>query len=234
MQTTPKGSPSPTRRRSLARSSTTRSISATAVRSSRSAAKSFRYEQVRYERSYPFGGVVAQGQGNAIDRSLDLFARVGWVDRVTPRDEAAIYTDLSRSWLFAGGYTEAAGAHNPFPATVLTGLEGPTCCASAARYTHLFGGQVEANVSAAVAYGFDWLNSVHWNVADYGLVAANPIGNYGLVRMGCPSRLSRQPAHGHRRLPARDGRRPGRHDTPRRHRPALSLRLTGLLTCRPC
>ena len=96
---------------------------------------------------------------------------------MTPRDEAAIYTDLSRSWLFAGGYTEAAGAHNPFPATVSTGLEALDVLRFGGQYTHLFGGQFEANVSAAVAYGFDWINSVHWNVADYGLVAANPIGN---------------------------------------------------------
>ena len=45
------------------------------------------------------------------------------------------------------------------------------------QYTHLFGGQFEANVSAAVAYGFNSINSAQWNIADYGLIAPYPIGN---------------------------------------------------------
>ncbi len=135
------------------------------------------FEQVRYSRTYPYGNLVAEGQGNAINRSLGLFARVGWVDRVTPIDEAAVYTDISRSWLVAGGYTEAAAGNNPYPATVSTGLEALDVLRLGGQYTHLFGGQFEANVSAAVAYGFNSLNSAQWNVADYGSIAPYPIGN---------------------------------------------------------
>ena len=135
------------------------------------------FEQVRYTRTYPNGAQVGQGQGNGINRSLGLFARVGWVDRVTPIDEAAVYTDVSRSWMVAGGYSEASGGNNPFPATVSTGLETLDVLRLGAQYTHLFGGRYEANVSGAVAYGFSAVNSAQWNVADYGSISPYPIGN---------------------------------------------------------
>ncbi len=181
------------------------------------------FEQVRYERTYPYGGLVAEGQGNAINRSLGLFARVGWVDRVTPIDEAAVYTDISRSWLTAGGYTEASAGNNPYPATVSTGLEALDVLRFGGQYTHLFGGQFEANVSAAVAYGFNSTQQRAMECRRLRPDRALPDRQFGLVRMGRPRRLSGQPAHGRRRLPARHARRPGRHDDPRRHRPALSL-----------
>ncbi len=45
------------------------------------------------------------------------------------------------------------------------------------QYTHLFGGQYEVNVSAAVAYGFNETSGSQWNIADFGQVAPYPIGN---------------------------------------------------------
>ncbi len=135
------------------------------------------FEQVRYTRTYPNGDLIAEGQGDAVNRSLGLFGRVGWVDRVTPIDEAAIYTDISRSWLVAGGYTEGSSGTNPFPATVSTGLEALDVARVGAQYTHLFGGQFEANVSGAVAYGFNSTNGSQWNIADFGAISPYPIGN---------------------------------------------------------
>jgi hypothetical protein len=135
------------------------------------------FEQVRYSRTYPYGVAIAQAQANGVDRSLGLFGRVGWVDRVTPIDEAAVYTDISRSWLIAGGYTEAYAPNNPFPATVSTGLETLDVLRLGGQYTHLFGGRYEVNVSGAVAYGFNSNNSSQWSIADYGLVSPYPIGN---------------------------------------------------------
>ncbi len=135
------------------------------------------FEQVRYSRTYPNGDLIAEGQGDAINRSLGLFGRVGWVDRLTPIDEAAIYTDISRSWLVAGGYTEASSGNNPYPATVSTGLEALDVARFGAQYTHLFGGRFEANVSGAVAYGFNSTNGSQWSVADFGAISPYPIGN---------------------------------------------------------
>jgi len=74
--------------------------------------------------------------------------------RLTPIDEAAVYGDISRSWMIAGGYTEGAGPGNPYPATVQTGLDTLNVARVGGQYTHLFNGNIEVNVSAAVAYGF--------------------------------------------------------------------------------
>jgi len=135
------------------------------------------YEQVSYTRTYPYGALIAQGQSQATNRTLALFGRVGWVDRVTPHDEAAVFTDISRSWMSAGGYTEASAGNNPYPATAATGVEGLNVLRLGGQYTHLFNGQYEANVSAAVAYGFGATNTTQWNIADYGQITPYPIGN---------------------------------------------------------
>ncbi len=135
------------------------------------------FEQVRYTRSYPSGDTISVGEGSAIDRNLGLFGRVGWVDRVTPIDEAAVYTDISRSWLIAGGYTEAANGNNPFPATVQTGLDTLDVWRFGGQYTHLLNGRFEVNVGAAVAYGFGVGFGSQWNVYDFGPVAPYPIAN---------------------------------------------------------
>ncbi len=135
------------------------------------------YEQVRYDRYYPNGDTTSFGQGTGTDRSLGLFGRVGWVDRATPIDEAAIWTDISRNWLVAGGYTEAASGNNPFPATVQNGIDTLNVARVGGQYTHLFNGQFESNVSLAVAYGFDAGQGSQWNIASYGPVAPLPIGN---------------------------------------------------------
>jgi hypothetical protein len=135
------------------------------------------YEQVRTSRSYPYGSLVAEATGNGIDRSLGLFGRVGWVDRITPVDEAAVYTDISRSWLSAGGYTEVSSLSNPFPATVQNGIEALNVARVGGQYTHLLGGRFELNGSFAVAYGFDATSGSQWDVLNFGTVPPYSIGN---------------------------------------------------------
>ena len=79
------------------------------------------YEQVKYSRNYPNGTATALGTATAVDRDLSLFARVGWLVRLSPIDEAAVYGDLSRNWMQTGGYAEATTAINPYPETVPPG-----------------------------------------------------------------------------------------------------------------
>jgi hypothetical protein len=135
------------------------------------------YEQVRYSRSYLNGLTTGTGYGDGVDRSLAIFGRAGWVARVTPIDEAAVYADLSRNWLLTGGYTEGASAANPYPATVQNGLAALNVARVGAQYTHLFFGRFEVNVSAAVAYGFGLQSGSLYNVYDFGTVVPSPIGN---------------------------------------------------------
>ena len=112
------------------------------------------YEQVNTTRVYPNGLTTGYGYSTAIDRNASLFGRAGWVDRLTPIDEAAAYVDLGRSWMQTGGSSEQMTAINPFPATVPNGLATLNVTRLGAQYTHLFNGNIEANVGAAVAYGF--------------------------------------------------------------------------------
>ena len=142
------------------------------------------FEQVRYSRTYPNGLTSGVGNGNAIDRGLAIFGRAGWVARITPIDEAAVYGDLSRNWLLAGGYTEGAGPANPFPSTVQTGLETINVARAGAQWTHLFNGKFEVNVSGAVAYGFGIQSGSVYNVADFGAIAPYPIANSTWLEYG--------------------------------------------------
>ena len=79
--------------------------------------------------------------------------------------------------MFAGGYTEAASATNPYPATVQSGLDTLNVVRLGAQYTHLFLGKFETNVSVAVAYGFNAQTGTVSSFADFGTVAPYPIGN---------------------------------------------------------
>ena len=151
------------------------------------------FEQVHYSRAYMNGLTPAVGEGTGVDRSLGLFGRIGWVDRVTPIDEAAVYADISRSWLSAGGYTEASSAVNPFPATVQTGIDTLNVARLGAQYTHLFNGQVRGQCQRGRGL---WLRRRHRLAV--GRLRLRPRRafsdrQFDLVRMGRARRLSRSP-----------------------------------------
>ncbi len=135
------------------------------------------YEDVHYSRSYADGLTTSVGNASAVDRDLSLFARAGWVARVSPVDEAAIYGDLSRNWMQTGGYTEMTSALNPFPATVSNGMDLLNVAHVGGQITHLFNGNIEANVSGAVAYGFGAGAGAAVNVYDFGPIAPNALPN---------------------------------------------------------
>src|SRR5574337_724779 len=143
------------------------------------------YSEVSYTRPYFNGDVTSVGHAKAINRNAAIFGRVGWVDRLTPIDEAAVYADISRNWMTTGGYTEATTTGvNPYPATVQQGLDTLNVVRVGAQYTHLFYGKVEGNVSAAVAYGFDGNFGSAVNIFDFGTVSPYPIGNSAWVEYG--------------------------------------------------
>ncbi len=142
------------------------------------------YEDVNYTRSYANGLTTGVANASAIDRDLSLFARAGWIDRLTPTDEAAVYGDLSRNWMQTGGYTEMTSALNPFPATVSNGLDTLNIARIGGQITHLFNGNIEANVSAAVAYGFGAGAGAATSVYDFGPIAPNALPNTTWVEYG--------------------------------------------------
>ena len=107
------------------------------------------YISASYTRYYNNGFLPAEGVGSAIDRGLAIFGRAGWVARLTPIDEGAVFVDLVRGWQEQGGYTEVSTAVNPFPATVSNGVSREDVVRVGAQYTHLLFGNLEANVNGA-------------------------------------------------------------------------------------
>ncbi|HXE23719.1 MAG TPA: hypothetical protein VN637_02400 [Roseiarcus sp.] len=142
------------------------------------------YIDTTYTRYYTNGLTPAQGVGSAVDRSVSVFGRIGWVDRLTPIDEVAVFADLVRGWQQSGGYTEAASAVNPFPATVSTGVDRQDVVRFGATYTRLLFGNLEANVNAAIAYGFDNHFGSQINVVSFGSVAPFPLLNSAWTEFG--------------------------------------------------
>ncbi len=53
-----------------------------------------------------------------------------------------------------------------------------------AQYTHLFGGNIETNVSVAVAYGFGASSGAPFSVSDFGSIAPGAIGNSAWFEYG--------------------------------------------------
>jgi Autochaperone Domain Type 1 len=142
------------------------------------------YETVNYNRTYANGAVQSSGRGSAIDREASIFGRLGWVARLTPIDEGAVYDDLVRSWQQVGGYSELATPGNPFPATLSPGVDTQNVARIGAQYTHLFYGRLEANVNAAFAYGFDNNFGSQATVLDFGGVSPFPLANSGWAEFG--------------------------------------------------
>ena len=142
------------------------------------------YISASYTRYYNNGFLPAEGVGSAIDRGLAIFGRAGWVARLTPIDEGAVFVDLVRGWQEQGGYTEVSTAVNPFPATVSNGVSREDVVRVGAQYTHLFFGNLEANVNGAVAHGFDSSFGSQVSVLSFGSVAPFPILNSTWVEYG--------------------------------------------------
>jgi hypothetical protein len=142
------------------------------------------YEEVKTTRTYPNGLSTGTGYSTATDRSAALFGRAGWVDRLTPIDEAAAYVDLGRSWMQTGGYSEQMTSVNPFPATVPNGLATLNVTRLGGQYTHLFNGNIEVNVSAAVAYGFGAGAGAPFNVFQFGTIAPGAIADSAWFEYG--------------------------------------------------
>jgi hypothetical protein len=133
------------------------------------------YESVHGSRVYPNGLTTASGSWTSVDRDLSLFVRAGWLARLTPIDEAAVYADIGRNWLQTGGYTETTTAINAFPLSAAPELQALNIARLGAQYTHLFADHIEVNVSGAIAHGFGGGTGGTVNVTDFGLFTASAL-----------------------------------------------------------
>ncbi len=142
------------------------------------------YELASYTRNYVSNGAPAAGSGTSVDREVSTFARAGWVMRLTPKDEFAVFGDLSRNWQYYGGYVETAGVGNPVVATVAAGVDELDIGKIGAQYTHLFGSNIEANINGGVAHGFGGGAGVAANFSGYGPATGAAAGASNWLEFG--------------------------------------------------
>lgn len=127
--------------------------------------------RVRYTRPYVAAGSIAAGVGDTTATATSGFVRVGWVARLSPRDEFAVLADYSRGSQSVGRYTERAAATNPFAANVVSGTDEIGIARFGAQYTRLLTDTIEGNVNGALAYAFDQKSGLGGTVGASGLVA---------------------------------------------------------------
>ena len=131
-------------------------------------------QNVRYQRSYASDNGVANGAGSTRAYDVNAYVQAGWVDRVTPRDEAAASVSYSRTWQIVNAYTEGASDTNPLNATVPGGTDTLDTVSASAQYTHLFGRRIEVNLNGGVDWAFNSHSGLQANIADLQIPGSQP------------------------------------------------------------
>ncbi|MEG3147535.1 hypothetical protein U1839_23030 [Sphingomonas sp. RT2P30] len=125
-------------------------------------------QRASYQRAYMTGAGVATGVGATRTSNMSIYARAGWVSRLTPRDELAGSVSLGHSWQTQNSYAEATGAGNPFDAQYSRGVSQTSMAGVSAQYTHLFGKRVEFAVDGTVSRSFGSHSSIGATIAGFG------------------------------------------------------------------
>jgi hypothetical protein len=132
------------------------------------------YQDLEYTRAYGGGALAGSGDGATHGYDLSAYARVGWVDRLSPRDEAAASVSVTRLWQHVGGYAETANADNPFAASVPAGTDTMSVAGLGAQYTHLFGLHVEADLNGGVEWAYQSKSGLKANISGAAYQADRP------------------------------------------------------------
>jgi hypothetical protein len=131
-------------------------------------------QNVQYKRRYPTAQTMAVGVGSTRDYELGVQVSAGWVDRVTPRDEAAVYASYSRTWQMVGAYSEQVGGGNPVSAAVPSGTDVMNVASLNAQYTHLFGLRVEAGVNGGADWAFSPTSGLRPTIGGFAIATTQP------------------------------------------------------------
>ena len=128
-----------------------------------------------YARSYATGASGANAVGGATARtsgySVSTYARVGWVDRISKRDEAAVFASITKMWQGVSHYAEQGSTTNPFPAAVPDGTDEMSTASVSAQYTHLFGRRTEVDLNGGYNRSFNATSGVN---AQFGNLMIHP------------------------------------------------------------
>ena len=149
------------------------------------------FEKVSYSRSYsttadfssgPPQSVGAQGSTNASD--YGVYARAGWITRLSPRDEIAASVEVWQLWQSVSAYTEPPGPLNPlqnpvnpFAASIAGGTDRTNLVKVGGQWTHLFGDNIETNINGGFVQSFANHSGLVATVANEDGVVTPTIGN---------------------------------------------------------
>jgi hypothetical protein len=145
-------------------------------------------QRASYLRTYSYqdsNGVSQLSSQRTTTRSADfsVFGRLGWVFRVSPRDEFAAAAELWHGWQSFRSYQEATGPTNPFDANIAGGSDRMNLVKIGGQWTHLFGTQIEANVNGGFVQSFSNSSGISATVTDVGTITPT-MGNQHWAELG--------------------------------------------------
>ncbi|SEE01368.1 autotransporter-associated beta strand repeat-containing protein [Rhizobiales bacterium GAS191] len=117
------------------------------------------WQRVKYSRNYSFGSINGTGTGSANSADYATYAKLGWVYRITPQDEAGLAAEIWRGWQRVDGYNEAITLTNPVPGRINSGTDIMNIAKIGGQWTHLWTGvldsKIETQVNLGIARSFD-------------------------------------------------------------------------------
>jgi hypothetical protein len=127
---------------------------------------SYSYQKISYTRSYDNCSGTSVGTGNTHGNDVSAEAEVGWVDRISSRNEAAANFSYSRLWQIVAGYTEPASSDNPFNAAIPAGTDTMDVAGFNTQYTRLISRRIEANLNGGAEWAFKAHSGLSATVGD--------------------------------------------------------------------
>jgi len=131
-------------------------------------------QDTRYDRAYFDGTGTSVGLGSAKNYNVSVFGEAGWVDRITPAQEAAAFLRYEHDWQMVGGYVEHAGSGNPFPAAVPAGTDTMDVASLGAQYTAVLNSTFEAGINGTVNWTIAAQSGVNAKVGSFNVAVNAP------------------------------------------------------------
>jgi len=122
-------------------------------------------QNVDYHRTYASGTGPSTATGSTRDYDYSASFELGWVNRLTPRDEVAAYLSYTRDWQVVGAYSEGAGGAGGLNAAVGAGTDTLNAAGLQLQYTHLFGRYFEGDLNGGARYAFNPHSGLQANVS---------------------------------------------------------------------
>jgi hypothetical protein len=151
---------------------------------------------MRFLRDYDINAQLFGTESRTNGHDFSAYARLGWVSRISDRDELAVIASIAGLWQTVSAYTEAAGPDNPLAATIPKSTDKIGMVTLGAQYTHLLpevlGIPVEFNLNGAVQHMFHQESGISASIAGINFDPQRPKITYYQLGGRLGLRLARQ------------------------------------------